>query len=330
MDQRIDPRALTVSELCRLYLAHADTYYRRSDGSATGEVNNIRCSLYWLEYVASDHLPAWGITRLDLQSIRRELLARERSRGYINATIARIRRAYTWAIAEELIDGEHAGNVLLAFERTKPLKLGRSGAAERPKVQAVQPGHVRATLPYLPARVREIVRVTLHTGARIGEVCSLRVCDIRRERDGWWAVPARHKTAHLGMTRTIALDDQAKRIVERALKRIRGESLWTAEREYLWPSKPGRCYNARSIGHAINRAVQRAIDAGKQVEPWHAHQLRHAAATIARGNDASLDEVQALLGHRSRAMTEHYAGVDMPRAARVAATKLGKVLGEVV
>ena len=49
---------------------------------------------------------------------------------------------------------------------------------------------------------------------------------------------------------------------------------------------------------------------------WHPHQLRHAKATEIR-REAGLDAARAVLGHRGPAITEHYAELDIGKAAAV-------------
>jgi site-specific recombinase XerC len=54
----------------------------------------------------------------------------------------------------------------------------------------------------------------------------------------------------------------------------------------------------------------------KAIPHWAPNQLRHAKATEIR-REAGLDAARAVLGHRSPAVTEVYAEVDMSKAAAV-------------
>jgi integrase len=49
---------------------------------------------------------------------------------------------------------------------------------------------------------------------------------------------------------------------------------------------------------------------------WHPHQLRHTKATEIR-REAGIDAARAVLGHRSPAITETYAELDMGKAAAI-------------
>ena len=103
---------------------------------------------------------------------------------------------------------------------------------------------------------------------------------------------------------------------------------------------PGAMYTTMSVGHAIRKAIDRANDdracpackgkkaaercsacKGAALPYWHAHQLRHSAATRIR-REYGLDVARVVLGHRSPAITELYAEIDQSRAAEVMA-KLG-------
>src|SRR5262249_43744260 len=102
---------------------------------------------------------------------------------------------------------------------------------------------------------------------------------------------------------------------------------------------PRARYDARSYAHAITAACDRAwphpglagvepgrLTAGQRAElaawrkahRWHPHQLRHTAATRFRGA-FGLDIARVLLGHRTPAVTDHYAEIDRARAVHAAA-----------
>jgi integrase len=100
---------------------------------------------------------------------------------------------------------------------------------------------------------------------------------------------------------------------------------------------PGQHYTTTSYAHAIRAGVEaanraRACDACKPLRPedrceqcraaalphWHPHQLRHTAATLLR-REYGLDVARAVLGHRTPAITDLYAEVDVGRAAEAMA-----------
>jgi integrase len=104
--------------------------------------------------------------------------------------------------------------------------------------------------------------------------------------------------------------------------------------------KPGIQYTVASYGRAISRACdlafpypfpeglskdelkvwgsrhEREIQIWQKEHRWHPHQLRHTKATEIR-REAGLDAARAVLGHRTPAITEVYAELDVTKAAEV-------------
>jgi integrase len=99
--------------------------------------------------------------------------------------------------------------------------------------------------------------------------------------------------------------------------------------------QPGERYTVDSYRAAVQRGIEAANRAAlcdackvpgveelcdacraRQLPQWHPHQLRHTKATEIR-REAGLDAARAVLGHRSPAITEVYAELDVGRAAEV-------------
>ena len=64
------------------------------------------------------------------------------------------------------------------------------------------------------------------------------------------------------------------------------------------------------------KAHEQEIKKWQKEHRWHPHQLRHTKATEIR-REAGLDAARAVLGHRTPAITEVYAELDMTKAAEV-------------
>jgi hypothetical protein len=150
----VPPRGLTVRQLYEAFLHHAWTYYRRADGSPTGEVGNYRDAF-------KDLLQRWGtipadqLTRAHLVAVRDALIARKLARSTINARVNKIRHVYRWACQEEpplVGDAVTSGLLLL-----RPLPLGRSLARDSAPVLPVPDLHLALVLPVLPAVVRSML-----------------------------------------------------------------------------------------------------------------------------------------------------------------------------
>jgi integrase len=200
---------------------------------------------------------------------------------------------------------------------------------------------VEETLPHVSPIIADMLRLQLLTGARSGEICLMRACDIDMTGPVWLYRPHHHKVAHRGFCRVIPLGPQAQEIVKRHLKtsveaylfspRDTMEARWHRQRQErkskVQPSQvdrkkklprrcPGERYQPAVIGYAVRRAC---IKAG--VQHWHPHQLRHTKATEIR-REYGLDAARALLGQHGPQVTELYAELDQAKAVEVA-WKLG-------
>ena len=153
-----------------------------------------------------------------------------------------------------------------------------------------------------------MVRVQRLLGCRPHEVCELKVEDFDHTSDVWLVVPDSHKTEHHGRRRIIPVGPKAQALLKGYLKKSDGD--------YVFESRPGRCYNHNSYRRAIVRACERA-----GLEPWAPNRLRHTRATELR-RDFGLDTAGAVLGHAGLDVTQIYAEKDL-KAAIEAARKTG-------
>jgi integrase len=201
-----------------------------------------------------------------------------------------------------------------------------------------------------------MIQVQRLTGARPGEVCVMRAIDIDMRGHIWLYRPGsdeeqgRHKTAHHGHTRVIAIGPKAQEVIKPFLTTnltayffrpvdALDNPKWARRR------KPGEHYTVDSYRQAIERGCDRAfpppatlgrmegetcrawrqrltaeqreeLKAWQKAHRWHPHQLRHSLATEIR-REHGLDAARAVLGHRSPAITEIYAELDANKAAEV-------------
>jgi integrase len=330
---------LNVNELILRFWKHAEQHYRRPPGTATSELSEYRRAFRVLKELYG-HTLAKDFGPLALKTVRQRMIDSGLARGVINQRIGRIRRMFKWGVENELVSAP----ILQALQAVRGLVRGRSTAKETAPVGPVAVALVEDTLPHLTRQVRGMVKVQLLTGARPGEVCIMRACDIDMSGPVWLYYPGRdqgpagqHKTAHHGYRRVIAIGPRAQEVIREFLKpdlqaylfspkEARAES--DAERRQqrkspMTPSQakrrrkrkprkqPGDRYTVNSISHAIRAACLKA-----GLPPWHAHQLRHTKATEIR-REAGLDAARAVLGHRSPAITEVYAEIDVGKAAEV-------------
>jgi integrase len=331
--------AVTVVELAAAFWDHAQAYYRRPDGSPTEELANFKPILALMRDLYGE-TPAAEFGPKRLRALRQKLIERGGARGYINSSIARLKRVFRWAVAEEMVSPV----VHQALEAVPGLRRGRSEARETAPVRPVAEKDIEAVLPYLSEELRAVARLQLLSGARSGEILAMRPADLDMSGAVWTFTPADHKNAHRDHARTIFLGPQAqdvlrpfladcgllgyvfspRRAEERRLARRHAERRTPAtygnvpgsNRTRNPKRRPGERYKPRAYAHAVRRACERA-----GVNPWHPHRLRHAAGTRFR-REFNIDVARALLGHRTLRVTDTYAEIDAAKAVEVMA-KIG-------
>lgn len=342
---------LTVTELLAQYWGHAETYYRRADGTPTSEVDEIRYALRPLNFLYGPSRAA-EFSPSCLKSVREILVNGYEHPTYgtqnpicrtrINAQVKRIRRCFKWAVEMELV----GASVHQALCAVAPLKRGRTAAKESEPVKPVARAVVEETLPILRPMLGDMVRLQLETGMRPGELVAMRGSNIDMSGPVWLYRPATHKTAHHGHERIIALGPKAQTIIRRYLlpnteaflfspqrataefratqRRARKTKVQPSQqcRKKATPKKqPGDRYTTRSFAQAFSAAIKRHNrnkPAGEQIPHWHLHQLRHLRALELK-REIGLDGARAVLGHRSPVLSEHYAGLDVAAAVQAMA-----------
>lgn len=296
--QNVDQYALKVDELAWRFLEHAEAYYVHKDGTPTGNAANMRYALMPL-------IDLHGKTRvrdfgpLKLQEVRQQMIQDGHSRTYINGMIAKIRQVFRWGTEQELVPA----TIYQALLAVRGLAAGRSKARESTPVLPVDEGTVNDTLPHLPTVVADMVRLQLLTGARPGEVCAIRPCDITRGTSGVWTFrPSQHKTQHFGRERRIFIGPEGQAILSKYMLRdseaycfspLDSEAERSATRREqrqtpMTPSQSARKPRGRTIKDRYDRnTYNRAIARGCELAFGMAAELRYPARTAARLKDAT-------------------------------------------
>jgi len=323
---------LAVDDLCILYMQHAEQYYRKN-GKPTNEVNAIRSALRSVvNLYGKSPAREFGPKRLKL--VRDSMVKADYCRTNINKLVGRIKRMFRWAVENEYVHPE----VHTALAAVAGLKRGRTEARESKPVKPVAEGTVSDTLAYLTPTVAAMVRVQLLSGARPGEVCNMRPCDITLGTNGVWCYrPESHKTEHHGKERRIYIGPEGQDVLRPFIDRkpeefcfspAESESERNAERRKrrkspMTPSQASRKpkphrgsppkdhYTKDSYRRAVVRACRKA-----GVEPWSPNRLRHSRATTIRER-YGIEAAQVVLGHSDPKTTEIYAERDFETAARI-------------
>jgi integrase len=348
---------LTLNELMLLYYKHAEVYYGKSAGPVSSELNEIKLALRALRPFGAALANVFGPVALEKvrdAMIVQPIVARSKAtdpatgevrwvervvrvglaRSNVNKRVDRIRRMFKWAVAKDHVRVE----VYQRLACLENLQAGRSAARETKKIKPVSEALVSDSLPHLPPVIADMVRLLLLTGARAGEIASMRGCDLDTSGAIWLYTVAQHKTAHHGHSRVVAIGPKAQEIVKRHLstdlqrylfRPIDSVAAFRAEqrqnrqspvqpsqtdRRKAKPKKqPGDRYTVACLGRAIIKACDRG-----GLPRWHLHQLRHSHATTVR-RAFDLDSAQAALGHTSANVTAMYADLALAKAVEVAA-----------
>ncbi len=215
-----------------------------------------------------------------------------------------VRRFSAWLTEE----GEQAADGLLG---AKPPKIDVA------VVPVLTEDQLRAMLaacagPDLRDRRDEaILRLMIETAARAGEVVGLRVSDLNL-RAGT-AVVVRGKG---GRGRTLPFGPQAGRSLDRYLRLRRAHRL--AGTDALWLGDRGKEFTYYALDKTLKMRAERA-----GVEGFHAHVLRHTAASRWLAAGGSEGGLMAVAGWRRREMLDRYTAATASDRAATESRSLG-------
>jgi integrase len=209
--QTVDQSTLTIDELALRFLAHAKEYYVKG-GQQTSEVDCHRAALRPLVHEFGTMLAA-GFGPLKLKVVRQSMIQDGGTRSTINKYVQRLKGVFRWAAENELVPVE----VYQALATVRGLAKGRSKARESRPVKAVPLERVDAIRPYIGRRVWAIVQLQLCTGARPGEIVSMRLGDVNTDGPIWEFLPRAHKTEHHEKDRLILIGPKGQAILREFL-----------------------------------------------------------------------------------------------------------------
>lgn len=195
---------------------------------------------------------------------------------------------------------------------TNPAKTVRGPEKERRLPRPLTVDQVTAVLDRVEARARAdgrnavrnlaVLEVAYSTGARVGEVATLDVGDVRLRR----------REARIqgkgGNERLVPLGRPAVRALGAYLgaRGARDGPLWISERT-----------GGRLSKRQLQRLARTRLEVVDGVEEASAHVIRHSTATHLVDAGAELPAVAALLGHASLRTTRRYVRVSVERLKKV-------------
>jgi integrase len=329
---------LTINELVLVYRRHTRQYYRKN-GRITREATITDDAIRYLrKHHATTFLDDFGPVVLD--ELRDGMITDlDWSRKHINKQVGRLVRMFKWAAEKELVDP----SVATALKMLTGLKKGRTRARETKGVSCVDDAIVDATLPYLPEVIADMVRIQRLTGARPGEVCSLRPCDLDRSSDVWLFFPSEHKTEHHEKDRVVVIGPKAQQVLMPYLlrppeafcfspidseRRRRAKAREARKTPLSCGNRPGtnrvpsprRKPQERYVTDSYRRAIHRVCEK-HGIERWAPNRLRHTSATEVRRR-FGIEAAQVVCGHESADVTQIYAERNL-ELAKVVAREVG-------
>jgi integrase len=275
-----------------------------------------------------------------LRTVRNEFIKKRYVRQKVNWRIQIIQRIFRWGSSYKIVPA----SVWHELKSLAPITKGEYGLRESKERQTVSLADVEKTLAELCPVKRAMVVVHLANAARPTEICEVRIENIDRIREDFWAIKLNHhKTDYLENAEPKILylakpeidvllpliGDRTEGYIFRPIDSIRYEKQRRANEAVQRKKQPSRaardtkraenpkqkfaeCYDFNAYRKAVYRACDRA-----GVARWFPYQLRHTGITLI-GLEHGISAAQYTAGHKDSRMTEKYFHGGNEIARRVA------------
>lgn len=261
-------------------IAGAYIITKKTEGLADGSLENMARTIN--KFIISVMKPIGDIKPND---VRAYLYNYQQERGISNRTLDHMRTSicsfFHWAAAEGYIQSDPASNI-------KPIKY-----TKKPRKALTQIELERVRRACKTERETCIVEVLYSTGCRISELCSIRIDDVRWDKQEVVVLGKGNKY------RTVYLNAKALISIQAYLKTR------THASPYLICNDRGGGQLKKDNVEKIFRRIK--AETGIAVTP---HIMRHTMATQAL-TGSPVEVVQKMLGHSSISTTMIYAEVDV-------------------
>jgi len=276
----------SIGELAARWLEYCAITYKRADGRATGEIHACIRAAELLRPVAEQPLDVF--TRANLLSIRQQLVEQDLSKQTIKHYISRICRCFRWGADREWVDTDQA----LRLERLPPLR-GNEGRPAK-VLRGIPRKHLFAIYRHLKDHWRPVFLWHLWTGQRAETALSVTKEDLDTSRAPWIYTPSQHKNLAKGLSLTIMIGPQSRKILKPFLDKI--------DYGLLFPGRkalPNVHYKGprQYSGYAAAMATACKLASIPHYTP---RQIRHTAATFLVGKLVPESIIGAILGHHGK------------------------------
>ncbi|MCC6796666.1 MAG: site-specific integrase [Candidatus Hydrogenedentes bacterium] len=324
----VEAEDISITEIVAQYWNHVVIYYVDPRGLPTSSRENIRRALKPVNALyGSARAVAFGPK--SLRAVRQTWIDAGLARKTVNSYTAEVKRLFKWAASHELIPV----TAYQALHTLDGLKRGRSEARETAPVLSVPPADIAAVLPNVSRQVQALIQLQILTGARSGELLTLRPLDFDTSGAVWLVRLAHHKTSYRGHDRILYFGPRAQRVLKEFLNDRPVHDFLFSPREAeserytksLTHRRPDQLPNVRRTSRVLGEvytvnSYRRAVQYGcmkAKIPVWNPHRLRHNAATIVR-REYGLEAAQLILGHARADVTQVYAEVNHVKAIEVA------------
>ncbi len=151
----------------------------------------------------------------------------------------------------------------------------------------------------LGARDRAVVVLLARLGLRASDIVELRLSDIDWRDASFCVLGKGGREVRLPLSQEVG---------DAILNYLKYRPPIHTDKVFVSARAPIRPLTRTAVTQLVGRALHRA---GVQAPSYGAHVLRHSAATEMVRQGVSLQDIQAVLRHRSIQTTEHYAKVDL-------------------
>ena len=253
------PHQPTVNEVIVAFVKWSQNHYALRERGDSAEVEGIKSACGVLSELFG-RLSVVSFGPKALKRVRERMIELDWARTYINKQVNRLKRMLRWAVAEEMVPP----GVMQAVSAVSAVREGDPNIRETEPIKPVPDAHIEAVLPFVSEPVRAMIEVQRLSGARPGEVVTLRGCDLDRTGPVWIFSPRKHKTRHHGHTREIYIGPQAQAVLAPWLAQTANPD------KYLF--SPTEAENERNARRSLERKTPR----------YPSHMRRNAAKRKAR------------------------------------------------
>jgi integrase len=289
-----NPTAATFGELVDQYIGR---HVQRHASHPERAVQEVR-------WAVDKHLASWKnaklseIVRGDVVQVHEKVGKKHRTAA--NRLVQLVRRLYSWGTSPDvsLFRGENPAHHIKLFHESRRTRFLKP--AEMPLLFTALRKEPNAAL-------RDYVTLALWTGARRGDLLSMRWRDLSLDDNRWEIPHPKNRSPYV-----VPLTPEAIRILKDRRKRSEGS-------EWVFPANagPGHIKNFKRSWRTL---LKRAGLADKDLRQ---HDLRRTLGSYQAAGGTSLGIIGKSLGHKSLAATAIYAQLDLDpvREAVLTATR---------